>query len=53
MTHSIFSAFDTNPWSEVCFLLLDWTNWFEKVWHDVLLYILENNGIIDTLLDLI
>ena len=53
ITDEIYSAFDCNPSLEVRDVFPDLSKAFDKVWHDVLIYILKLLGISGSLLKLI
>ena len=53
ITDEIYSAFDCNPSLEVRDVFLDLSKAFDKVWRNVLIYILKLLGISGSLLKLI
>ena len=52
ITHSIISAFDTDPLLEVRGVFLDLSKAFDRVWHEGLFYKLKNSRININFLDL-
>ena len=42
ITHTIFKAFDCNPPLDVCSVYFDISKAFDRVWHDGLVYKLNN-----------
>ena len=53
ITHDTFLGFDSNPSSETRGVFLDISKAFDRVWHDVLLSKLKQNGDSGNLLKLI
>ena len=53
ITHTIFKAFDCNPFLDVRSVYLDISKAFDRVWHDGLIYKLKRCGVSGKLLSLI